>query len=126
MSRIVGGTVATEGSVPWQASFTSWTFSLVEFFFIVLLVLQCLTQASLTVSGTNVFCGASVVTDRHLVTAAHCLAGQNKKTVTSRKEKTEKKMQKKNNLSFFGFFSGVQTGVLDMVGIHLQIRIVHI
>ena len=32
-------------------------------------------QASLTVSGTNVFCGASLVTDRHLVTAAHCLAG---------------------------------------------------
>lgn len=49
MSRIVGGAVAPVGSVPWQAS--------------------------LAVSGTNIFCGASLVTDRHLVTAAHCLAG---------------------------------------------------
>ena len=43
--RIIGGTAAMSGSVPWQAS--------------------------LTISG-EVFCGASVITDRHLVTAAHC------------------------------------------------------
>ena len=49
LSRIVGGSAAAEGSVPWQAS--------------------------LAVSGSNIFCGASLVTDRHLVTAAHCLAG---------------------------------------------------
>ena len=43
--RIVGGTAAVPGSAPWQAS--------------------------LAIAG-EVFCGASVVTDRHLVTAAHC------------------------------------------------------
>ena len=43
--RIVGGTLAVPGSVPWQAS--------------------------LAISG-EIFCGASLVTDRHLVTAAHC------------------------------------------------------
>ena len=54
-SRIVGGVAAEEGSVPWQAS--------------------------LAVSGSNIFCGASVVTDRHLVTAAHCLAGVEQSTL---------------------------------------------
>jgi len=49
LTRIVGGSAAAEGSVPWQAS--------------------------LAVSGSNIFCGASIVTDRHLVTAAHCVAG---------------------------------------------------
>ena len=43
--RIVGGTAAVESSVPWQAS--------------------------LVVNG-EVFCGASVITDRHLLSAAHC------------------------------------------------------
>ena len=43
--RIVGGTSAEPGSVPWQAS--------------------------MAIAG-EIFCGASLVTDRHLVTAAHC------------------------------------------------------
>ena len=54
-SCIVGGSAAEEGSVPWQAS--------------------------LAVSGDNIFCGASVVTDRHLVTAANCLAGVEQSTL---------------------------------------------
>ena len=51
----MGGSAAEEGSVPWQAS--------------------------LAVSGDNIFCGASVVTDRHLVTAANCLAGVEQSTL---------------------------------------------
>ena len=51
----MGGSVAEEGSVPWQAS--------------------------LAVSGDNIFCGASLVTDRHLVTAAHCLGGVDQSTL---------------------------------------------
>ena len=46
-----------------------------ELFKLCSLTILFFVQASLTVSGTNVFCGASLVTDRHLVTAAHCLAG---------------------------------------------------
>ena len=49
LTRIIGGVSADMGSVPWQAS--------------------------LAVSGSNIFCGGSLVTDRHVLTAAHCLAG---------------------------------------------------
>ena len=48
LSRIVGGDSAPAGSVPWQVS--------------------------LAVSG-SIFCGGSLLTDRHTLTAAHCLAG---------------------------------------------------
>ncbi|CAK1542888.1 unnamed protein product [Leptosia nina] len=48
-SRIVGGTVA--GSVPWMAALTNG-----------LLV-------------RSLWCGASIISDRHLLTAAHCIDG---------------------------------------------------
>ncbi|XP_047508516.1 chymotrypsin-1-like [Pieris napi] len=48
-SRIVGGTVA--GTVPWMVALTNG-----------LLV-------------RNLLCGASIITDRHLLTAAHCIDG---------------------------------------------------
>ena len=48
LSRIVGGVSAPAGSVPWQVS--------------------------LAVSG-SIFCGGTLLTDRHTLTAAHCLAG---------------------------------------------------
>ena len=66
LTRIIGGVTAVPGTVPWQVSLAvSGDLNIIEI----------RTIAKIIYTGSNIFCGGSLVTDRHLVTAAHCLSG---------------------------------------------------